>query len=324
MLLVIVFGGALIYVNLRAVGLYGRVEYWFAMIKLAAIVLFVVLGAAFLLDGRVDAQYRVQGGLLPNGPASPLLAVSFALFSFLGIELVAISSGESRTATEVPRATRMAFSLLAFVYIGATLVLVGVMPWNRAGVSQSPFVTVFQVAGLPTASHLVNLVVLTAALSGANANLYGGARMLFSLARSGFAPAGLGKLNASGSPVGALMLSAGGIVVALIMEYVAPQSAFVYLLGASLFGGMLAWCIALAAHISFRRRLSRAQIAALPMRAAGGNVASSLGLLGVVTCVISTWWAPQSRITIVTGPPMLALLTLAYVLLRKRRITIPA
>ena len=120
-------------------------------------------------------------------------------------------------------------------------------------VEASPFVTAADRIGLPAAGTVLNLLVLVAALSGANASLYVAARMLFSLARSGFAPQALGRLTAAGSPRLALVSSSGGIVVAMAAQTFAPKSAFLYALGAALFGGMAAWMIALAAHISFRR-----------------------------------------------------------------------
>jgi L-asparagine transporter-like permease len=126
------YSAVLLIINLRAVGDFGRFEYWFSMVKVVTIVTFVLAGAWLLFGGRATPQYQQHGGFFPNGPVSPLLAVSFALFSFLGIEMVAISSGEARAAKEIPRATKIAFALLAFVYLGATAVLVGVMPWDRA------------------------------------------------------------------------------------------------------------------------------------------------------------------------------------------------
>lgn len=313
-----VYTAVLLFINLRTVGHYGRFEYWFAMVKVVVIVAFILAGTWLLVGGRVAPHYNTNGGFLPHGPASPLLAVSFALFSFLGIEMVAISSGEARAAEEIPRATRIMFALLACVYLGATTVLVGVLPWNRVGITQSPFVTVFDVAGIPAASTLVNFVVLTAALSGANANIYVASRMLFSLARGGYAPAPLGRLNAAGSPRLALLVSGIGVLLAIVMERWAPQSAYLYIIGASLFGGMLAWWVALAAHIAFRRRLSSAELAALPMRAPGGAFLSAVGFAGIALAIASTWWVPQSRITIVSGLPYLAILSLAYLLARNR------
>jgi len=312
-----IYSVILLFINLRTVGDYGHFEYWFALVKVVVILAFILIGSWLLIEGKVAAQYQSQGGFLPNGPISPFLAVSFPLFSFLGLEMVAISSGEARSAKEIPRATKIMFVLLAVVYIGATAVLVGVLPWNRAGVTQSPFVTVFEVAGIPAAATLVNFVVLTAALSGANANLYSASRMLFSLARSGYATAALGSLNAEASPRMALVVSSFGAPLAFVMERWLPGSAFLYLIGASLFGGMLAWCIALAAHIAFRRRHSPAELAALPMRAPGGALLSIVGFVGISAAVASTWWVPQSRITILSGLPYLAILSLGYLLSRK-------
>lgn len=315
---VLVYAGALLFVNLRKVGDYGRFEYWFAMIKVATIALFILIGAALLIGHRVTPEYQADGGFFPKGPFSPVLALSFALFSFLGVEMVAISSGEARSASEVPRATRWTFALLTFAYVGATAVLVGVTPWHHLGVRESPFVTVFEVARMPAASTVMNLVVLTAALSGANANLYAAGRMIFSLARGGYAPARLGELTAAGSPRNALLVSSVGIFIAIFMERVTPQSAFLYIIGASLFGGMLAWWIALAAHIAFRRQCTAEQLAALPMRAPGGAALSAIAFAAVLFGVMLTWWVPQSRITILSGPPYLLVLTLAYWLARKK------
>ena len=315
---VVLFGGALLYLNLRTVGDYGRFEYWFAMLKVVTILFFILFGAAFLFSGRVAPQYHSGGGFFPHGMGAAFMAVSFPLFSFLGIEMVAISSEEARKAAEIPRATRIMFAMLAFIYVGATAVLVGVIPWNRVGVSQSPFVSVFTVAGLPAASQVMNFIVLTAALSGGNANLYVAGRMLFSLARDGYAPKSVARVTNSGSPLPALLLSTFGIAVAIALELYSPQKAFLYILGASLFGGMLAWWVTLAAHISFRRRLTPEKLTLLPMRSPGGAVMSAIGFLGIATAIGCTWWFPQTRITLQTGIPFLLLLSLAYLLTRKR------
>ena len=315
---IVVFAAVLLAVNLRQVGDYGRFEYWFAMVKVVTIVVFIVVGAALLAGGRVAAQYTAAGGLFPNGGLAPIKAISFALFSFLGIEMVAISSGEARARGEIARATRIMFALLTFIYVGAIAILVGVMPWQAAGVRQSPFVTVFEVAGIPAASTVMNIVVLTAALSGANASLYVASRMLFSLARGGFAPAALGEVTGAGSPRNAVALSATGILVAVAAQTFMPESAYLYIIGASLFGGMLAWWVALAAHVRFRARLSNADIAALPLRSPAGAAVSVLGFVALTLAIVSTWWVDESRITIVSGGPYLLILTAAYWATRPR------
>ena len=146
---VMIFSVLLLLINLRSVGNYARFEYWFAMIKVATIAAFVLLGAGLLLSGRVTPQYTAHGGFLPRGALAPLLAMGFALYTFGGLEFVAITTGESRSAQEIPRAIKLTFAVLASVYLGAIVILVGVMPWDRAGVTESPFVTVFRHAHVP-------------------------------------------------------------------------------------------------------------------------------------------------------------------------------
>lgn len=316
---IILFAAMLLFINLRTVGDFGSFEYWFAMIKVVVIVAFIMIGAALLFGGKTEPHYTADGGFLPQGALGPMLALSFVLFNYLGTEMVAISSGEARSASEIPRATYTTFAVLTFIYLFASTVLVGVVPWNRVGVTQSPFVTVFEVAHVPAISHIMNFVVLTAALSGSNASLYATSRMLYSLAESGFAPRKLTELTPNGSPRWAILVSASGIFVALLVQYVTPQNAYLYILGASLFGGLLAWCIALASHIAMRRRLSAQQVSALPMRAPGGATASAIALVAIVLVVISTWWVPQSRITIVSAGPYLMLLSAFYFLMKKNK-----
>ncbi len=230
---------------------------------------------------------------------------------------MAITTGESRSVAEVPRAVLYTFAILTVVYLGAVVVLVGVMPWDHAGVSESPFVTVFRMVKIPAASAVMNFVILTAALSGANANLYAGSRMVFSLARDGWAPAKLGQLNAAGSPKLAVLASSYGIVVALVAETWAPKNAFVHILSAALFGLMLSWLTSLAAHVSFRRRATAAELGSLPMRSPLGMWGSVLGFTLVTAAILRTWW--DSRINLVSGVTYLALFSVAYAVMRKVR-----
>ncbi len=311
-----VFAAALLAVNLMSVGHYGWFEYGFAMVKLVTMVAFVVLGGVLLLTGHFPLQYTAHGGFFAKGQAAPMYAMSFALFTFAGVEMVAVSSGESRSGREVGRAMAIAFSLLAFVYLGSIIVLVGIMPWNGTGVTESPFVSVFKHVGLPAAGHVMNFVVLSAALSGANASLYVDSRMLFSLARGGYAPAGMGELNASGTPMNALLVSSFGIIVALVLEKWAPADAFVYILGAALCGAMLAWLVALAAHVVFRQRLSPQQLADLPIRSSGGAWLSVAGFIAIIISLLTTWGA--SPVTVVSGVVYLIILSAAYLLVRRR------
>jgi L-asparagine transporter-like permease len=313
----VAFGLFLVAINLFSVGHYGAFEYWFALLKVVTIFAFILMGAALLFAGKVHPQYVVDGGFAPRGWSAPLLAISFGLYSFLGIEMVAISSGEARSSLDVARATRIAFATLVFVYVGAMAVLVGVMPWQNAGVSESPFVTVFNVAGIPAASFIMNLVVLSAALSGANASLYVASRMLFSLARSGYAPQRMGMLNQHGVPMGALLASMLGIVGAILLQ-LRTSNAYLYIINAALVGGMIAWLISLLAHVRFRQTVSAGQLAEVGLRSPLGGVGSILGFVAIVASIACTWWVSQSSVAAKSAGIYLVVLSVAYLLVKKR------
>ena len=314
---VILFSALLLLVNLRSVASYGRFEFWFSMIKLATIVAFILAGAALLFSGRVAPQYTAHGGFFPKGPMAPLLAVFWAIYAFGGIEMLAVTTGESRSSKDIPRAVHLTFFLLAGLYLGAITVLAGVMPWSHTGVAESPFVSVLRLAKVPAAAYFMNFVVLTAALSGANAKLYVASRLLFSMGRSGWAPASMGTLSASGSPRLAVLVSSYGIVTALIIENWAGNEAFVYIMGAAFSGLCLCWVISLAAHVSFRRRLSSQQVAALPLRSPLGMWGSILGFVLASTFILET--LRSSRINQLGALVLFTGLTVAYFVLKRHR-----
>jgi L-asparagine transporter-like permease len=314
---IVIFGTLLLFINLRSVASYGRVEFWLSMVKLATIVAFIVIGAALLGSGRVTSQYNAHGGFFPRGLWSPLVAMTYAVYSFGGVEMVAVTSGESRSSKETPRAVWLTFLTLTFVYVGAIIILLGVMPWNHAGVTESPFVTTFRTVKIPHASGVMNFVVLTAALSGANATLYVASRMLFSLARTGWAPPRLGRLNPEGSPQFAVLVSSFGIIFALALVLWFPENAFRYLIGAAFTGMILSWLVSLAAHINFRRRRTPAELASLPLRSPLGQSGSIAGFILVTVALLQTWIHPL--VNLWSGLACLAILVAAYAFANSHR-----
>ncbi|HEY4902225.1 MAG TPA: amino acid permease [Candidatus Sulfotelmatobacter sp.] len=314
---VFVFAAALLLVNLSSVGSYGRFEFWLSIIKLATIAGFIVIGASLLLGGRVHPQYNASGGLLPNGALSPFVALTFALYTFGGVEMVAVATGEARSTKDTPRAVWLTFLILVFVYVGAIIVLLGVIPWNHAGVTESPFVTVFRTIKIPHAAGLMNFVALSAALSGANAALYVASRMVFSLARTGWAPPSLGRLNRSGSPQVAVVISGFGVIIAAALALWFPENAFRYLVGAGFTGMICAWLVSLGAHVNFRRRHSAAEVAALPLRSPLGNWGSKVGVVLVSLALLETWLNP--RVNLFSGLACIGVIAVAYFFARRSR-----
>jgi L-asparagine transporter-like permease len=315
---IVSFSATLIYVNARSVGTFGEFEYWFALIKVATILLFLILGAALLFGLGFKpigmANFSAHGGFLPHGWVGVGLGIAIAVFSYIGVEVVAVTAGEARNPEiAVPRALRTTLLRLAIFYVGGMAVLVGVMPWTEVGLSASPFVRIFQTVGIPAAASGMNFVVLTAALSSMNCNLYLTARMLFSLARGGYMPAAVGRLSGRGMPVVALALSSLGMLTALLVNFYSGERAYVHLLGVAFFGGLFAWGVIFATHLRFRRRYRGTPAFQAPWY----PWTSLAGLLGVLAVLVSTWWIPGLRVTLLAGLPWLALVTVWYFVWRR-------
>ncbi len=317
------FSLVILYVNCTSVGSLGTFEYWLSMIKVVTIVAFLILGTA-LLSGvgfaKVGfANFTAHGGFLPNGWKGVGLGVVLGLFSFFGIEVVGSTAGEAADPkAAVPKALRRTVIVLVLFYVGGLALVVGIVPWTQIGLGESPFVRVFQTVGIPAASHIMNFVVLTAALSSAVANLYFAARLAFSLARGGYLPTVLGRLSGKNMPVIAVLASAGGMAAALVLSEYFKESLFVFMIGLSTFGALFAWLMTLVTHLAFRRFHKRQ---AKPYLQLGppGPWASLVGLGGLLAVLVSTWWVPGFRITLMAGIPWLAFLTVCYFVWRRAR-----
>jgi AAT family amino acid transporter len=322
---ILAFSVSIVYVNALSVANFGFIEYWFAAIKVVAIVLFIVLGAAMLFGvgftriGTVN--YTTHGGFLPHGWTGVGLGITLAIFSYLGTEIVAVTAGEADNPKQaVPRALRQTLGRLALFYIGGIAILVGVLPWDKVGLAESPFVRVFQTAGIPSAAIVMNFVVLTAALSSVNCNLYLTSRMIFSLSRGGYAPRAFGKLTRKGVPLAALLVSSAGMALALLLNLYYSATAFVYMIGAAFFGGLFVWIMILVTHLRFRWRAPEGAARFAPR----GPWSTLIGLAALSAVMISTWWVPGFRITLEAGLPWLAFISLCYFAWTRWRVAHPS
>jgi len=319
---IVAFAAALVFLNARSVGSFGEFQYWFVMIKVMAVVVFVVLGLATIFGGTGGPSPGTRDLLadfLPFGGSGVWLACCFVIYAFIGTEVIAVSSGEAADPERtIPRAAIQMVVGLSILYLATTAVLVALMPWREIGVGESPFVTVLRKSGLPAAAGIMNFVVLTAALSAANANLYLVSRTLYSLARAGYVPEALGRVNSRGAPMNALLLSSMGMAVAMVVRWLWPDSAYVWFLGVALFGALLVWLLIFIVHLAFRRVWDRPGAPPLAYRSPLGPAASVLGGLVVFAILISTWWAPGLRSTVLAAGPWLVVLVVGYHLSRPR------
>ena len=246
--------------NLFSVSSFGEFEFWFAGIKVATIVLFLGIGAVFvlgLLPGHHGdlSNLTAHGGFFPKGVAAVFAAIVVVIFSMVGAEIVTVAAAESRDPVQaVQRATRSVVARIAIFYVGSVFLLVLIVPWNSVELGSSPYVAAFKHMGLPGADQAMNAVVLTAVLSCLNSGLYTASRMLFVLAARNEAPMQLVKLSPRGVPYIAILFSSAIGFLCVIMSWLAPRTVFLFLLNSS--GAIILfvyWLIALS-QIVLRRR----------------------------------------------------------------------
>jgi L-asparagine transporter-like permease len=272
---VVLVSSALVALNSMQVNRLGEFEYWFAMIKVAAIVAFIIVGLALIfgVGGRHAiglANLTQHGGFLPAGWKGVWLSLTITVTSYMGVEIIAVTAGEAEhPEVTIPRAMRnIVYRLIGF-YVLAIAIMVTMVPWNQTGSSSasgSPFVTAFAAAHIPFAAAIMNFVVLTAALSSVNTNLYLATRMLFSLGRGGYAPAWMGKVSGNGVPHRALLVSTAGIIMAIVLAIKAPKNAFLILYGVAVAGMLFVWLVILSTHLRFRKTITHERLLSLPMR----------------------------------------------------------
>ena len=313
---VLAFAVVLLYINSREVGRLGAIEFWLVMIKVVAVAVFIGLAVLVItgLTGQPALGLRnltgQGGGFWPFGLQGAWLGSCFAIYSFIGVEIVGVTSGEaSDPGRTIPAAMRRMVVGLSAIYVVTITLLVTLTPWNQLGGGESPFVRVLGGLGIPGAAGLMNFVVLSAALSSSNANLYLIARTLFSLARAGFVPASLGAVTGHGAPVNALLVSGLGLGAAVLVRALWPGSAYVWFFGVALFGALFVWLMIFITHIAFR--------------APAVAVTSYLGAGLVGAILISTWWVPGLQSTLTAGGPWLALLGVGYFLSARREASRP-
>jgi amino acid transporter, AAT family len=317
---VVLVSAALVALNSMQVNRLGEFEYWFAMIKVTAILAFIAVGVwlIFGFGGRHAvglANLTRHGGFLPMGWKGVWLSLTITVTSYMGVEIIAVTAGEAENPERtIPRAMRNIVYRLIFFYVLAIAVMVAMVPWNQAGntLSGSPFVTAFASARIPFAAGIMNFVVLTAALSSVNTNLYLSTRMLFSLGRGGYAPEWLGKVSGNGVPHRALLASTAGIIAAILLAVFAPRNAFLMLYGTAVAGMLFVWLVILNTHLRFRKALPRQTVLSLPMRLPIHPFFTVLGIILLLGISVTTFFVEGLEWSFPAFGVFLALLSLLY------------
>jgi amino acid transporter, AAT family len=326
---VVAASGALILINTMRVRRFGEIEYWLAIVKVTAILAFIVVGLGLVAGAGPAPAIGITnltagpGGFFPHGWTGVWLALTLVITSYMGIEIVAITAGEAeRPAESIPRAMRtMVFRLILF-YVLAIAVILMMTPWNHVaegggGITGSPFVRAFSAAGVPYAAGLMNLVVISAAFSSANTNLYSATRMLFSLSRSGHAPGWISRVTADGVPIWALAVAGSGMIVATLLALISPEQGFFWLFGTAVAGMLFIWVVVLFAYLSFRAALPAETTAQLPIRLWAPRVTAPLAIAALIAIALTTFFVDGLRYTVPSFLPFLAVVSIPYARARR-------
>lgn len=330
--------------NLLGVSKFGEFEFWFAIIKIVAVIAMIVGGLAVLIaglqtDSGVKASFSnwfaLDGGVLPHGLLQQsadgqwtglLMALVVVMFSFGGTELIGITAGETEDPRRtIPRATNGIIWRILVFYIGALGVIMAVVPWNTIDGTTSPFVQIFDSVGVHAAAGILNFVCLTAVMSVYNSGLYSNSRMLYSLAQQGNAPAYLAKTSKRGVPVAGVLTSAAVTVVAVVVVFLWPEFAFNYLMSIATISAIINWSMIMVTQLKFRKKVAAGEgpneLAGRTGKEAVDAILFKLPLARVMPFVVLAFLAgvvvvmcfsPSYLVAVIVGPIWLAILLIAY------------
>jgi AAT family amino acid transporter len=318
----VLFGILITAINLLYVGAFGEAEFWLALVKIVAIVMFAVL-AALILFGAVGTEGPLgtrlllgDGGFLPNGLWAVMTTMVIVLVNFQGSEIIGIAAGESQDpARTIPHAVKAVSTRIIVLYVIPVLLLVSIFPWREVAPERSVFADALARHGFPWAAALFSVVVLSAAVSSSNSGLYATSRAVHALARQAMAPRWLSRLSASGVPRNAVLVSIGGCWIG-ILAFTVDTSGRLYeiLLALSGFTGGLAWISICWSQLVFRRRLERLGLdaAKLPYRAPGFPWFTHVAIWLQLACLLGQAFNPRLRTSLYVSLALLAVPMLWY------------
>ena len=310
-------------VNLLSVRSYGEAEFWFASIKVAAIVAFLCAGAVFAFGAWPGAagglhHLTAHGGFMPNGIVPVLTGAVAATGFYFGAEIVTIAAAESAEPERaVAETTQSVIWRVLVFYIGSIFLVVAIVPWNDGARMARPYVSVMEALRIPAAATVMSLVILTAVLSALNSGLFASSRMLMALARRGDAPGAFARLDARGVPVAAILASTAFGYVTVVMSYVSPDRVFAFLVNSYGTVAIFVYLLIAIAELRLRRRLERESPARLRVRMWGYPWLTRFTIIAMLAVVAAMGVIPAQRVALAFGLVSVAALLIAFALRRR-------
>ncbi|WP_076799703.1 amino acid permease [Latilactobacillus curvatus] len=310
--------------NLISVSMFGELEFWFALIKVVTIILMIVAGLGLIAFGIGNHMHPVgisnlwTHGFFTGGFKGFIFALAIVLASYQGIELIGITAGEAENPqSTLVKAIQSTVARILIFYIGAIFVILSIYPWNELSQVGSPFVQTFAKIGITAAASIINFVVITAALSGANSGIYSASRMTFTLANNGQLSKRFLKLNRHGVPfyaVGAISL---GILIGVILNAILPLiypkagNVFVLVYSSSVLPGMVPWFVILISQIAFRKQHAD-KMAQHPFKMPWSPYSNYITLAMLCVTLVFMFINPETRISIIVGLIFLIIMVVIY------------
>ncbi len=309
-------------INLASVKSFGEMEFWFSLVKVAAIIGMIGFGGYLLASGNAGPAASVanlwqHGGFFPNGFGGLVMAMAVIMFSFGGLELVGITAAEAdNPGKSIPKATNQVIYRILIFYVGALAVLLSLYPWQNVVTGGSPFVLIFHAMNSELVATVLNIVVLTAALSVYNSGVYCNSRMLLGLAQQGNAPRALQRVNRRGIPLTALAVSAAATGICVLVNYFMPGEAFELLMGLVVSALIINWAMISIIHLMFRRA-KRAAGQTTTFRSLGYPLTNYLTLAFLAGILVVMFLTPGLRLSVYLIPVWLLVLGVSYRLRQK-------
>ncbi|MBD8028259.1 amino acid permease [Ureibacillus sp. Re31] len=307
-------------VNLANVKAFGEFEFWFAMIKVVAIIGMIILGLGIIFFGIGNEGQPIgfdnlwsHGGFVPNGFEGILMSLVLVMFSFGGVELVGITAGEAKDPQKsIPSAINNVVWRILIFYIGALGIMMILYPWDEVGSNGSPFVLIFDNVGIPGAAHIINFVVITAALSAFNSGLFGSGRMLYNLSLQNNGPKIFKTLSKNGSPRRGILFSSLFLLVAVVLNYIVPEKVFLYISAVATVAVITSWTIILITQLKFRKSKTKREAEKIKFKVPFYPLSTYLALMFLALVIVLMAFIPDMRIALFVAPVWFFILYIGY------------
>ncbi|MBJ9986017.1 amino acid permease [Acinetobacter sp. S40] len=312
-------------INLTNVKFYGESEFWLAIIKVVAVISMIIFGLYLLFTAGPDSTASfsnlwTHGGFFPNGFDGLFYMLAFLMFAFGGIELIGMAAAEADNPKKtIPKAINQVVVRILIFYVGSLTILLSLVPWNQldlGGLDKSPFVMIFSQLGIGWAAHLLNFIILTAALSVYNSGMYANSRMLYGLAQQGNAPAVFKKVNKEGVPIPAVLLSAVLIFGCVLLNYFVPEDALGHLMYVVVGALVLNWAMISLTHLKFKSAM-KALNQKVSFPALWSPVSNYIVLL-FIAVVLYIMWTQGFKESVIMIPVWIVVMYVLYKLLNSK------